>query len=1339
MKQIRYYLSLISVCFFLMAQAMPENCNNLYNFKRIDSSNGLSANNVKSIVRDKFGFVWIGTKNGLNQYDGTRVRRYEVFDPNYNCGNNNIGALYQDCDTILWIGTDRGIYLYNPKNEKIEYCNRKSPEGINAGNWVQRISGDNKGNIWALLPDMGVFLYTKETTKYFPIVEASQRKNIHPSELLVDRNGNTWLVTTGAGIFKYSAEDERFKKVRTLGYVDTDKILFGGLCEGDAGSLILGSSNGHLYSLDTETYQFEEIPFSMAGKIYFRSIEYQNGKIWVASHGGIYILNTNNGTESVLKEDPLNEFSISDDAIYTLYKDEEDGLWIGTMFGGVNYLPQRNFTFTNYRLSKTFQSSVVLGLAYDSNGKIWVGTENTGIMKLDPETGKLSDIPSLSEKGNIILSLWSYFGNLYSGISRSGLYRTDSKGYSEKVFPTANGTEDNNVYSYLIDSQGNEWVGPAFHLYQRKAGEKDFKMVQELGDQWVYTLFESSDGIIWIGTMGNGIWRYNPANGRYTSYIYDDSLNPENGLRSNSINSIMETHDGTVWISTDRGGLSRYNPKTNDFTTYDKKDGFPDDVVYDVLEDTSGNLWFGTNKGLVKFNPKTKEVDSFTRNDGMITDQFNYRSAIKAPDGKFYFGGVNGIVAFDPEKHTYAKRQLPIYFTGLTILNDREMLTSDSPISKNLLFTKEITLNYNQATFSVSIASPSYDNVGRRAFSYRLLPVNKQWTEAQNNIITFNNLATGSYNLEIKVTSGNYESVRVLSITVLPPWWRSIIAIIIYCLIFVSAVIAILLWYRKRQQQKLKEREKALQDSKDKEIYRSKVNFFTEIAHEIRTPLSLIDLPLEAIEEIGVDNPEIIKYLQVTKQNTRRLLQLTNQLLDFQKIESNRLTLKKERVYINDFVKEIADRFEPAINLTGKHLVRNFDDTKLYVSIDREALTKIVSNLLNNALKYGTYEIRMVFKVENDSFTIKVISDGEKISCAERERIFQPFYQTINAESNKDGVGIGLPLSTSLAKLLGGSLILEDTDAEHNVFTLTLPAESIEEKTDIPIENLDEYIIERESNQTKPRADIYSILLVDDNEDIVSFLADQLRKSFIVETALNGHDAMSKLKESQYDIVVTDIMMPIMNGLELCEKIKSDLEISHIPVLFITAKSDLDSKIKGLQYGAEAYVEKPFSIKYLTQLIKSILDNRRRERDTFAKNPFTTVSNMHVNKADKDFMERVRKVIEDNVSEEDFNVEAMCDLLAMSRSNLLRKIKTLFNLSPIELIRVIKLKKAAELIQEGTYRISDVCYMVGIASPSYFSKLFFKQFGVTPKDFEKQCKNLSKNEQTEQDSANSNE
>lgn len=1339
MKQLRYFLVLLFIFVFFSGLSMPKNCNNLYNFKRIDSSNGLSANNVKSIVRDKFGFVWIGTKNGLNQYDGTRVRRYEVFDQKYNCGNNNIGALYQANDSILWIGTDRGIYLYNPTNEHIEYCNRKSPEGINADNWVQRITGDQKGNVWALLPDLGVFLYTKESTKYFPIVEASERKNIHPAELLVDRKGNTWLVTTGAGIYKYSPQDERFKKIHTKGEIDSNSIIYGGLCEGDSGILILGSTNGHLYTLNTETFQFEEIPFSMKGQIYFRSIEYQNGNIWLASHGGIYILNTNTGSESILKEDPLNDFSISDDAIYTLYKDEEGGLWIGTMFGGVNYLPQRNFNFTNYGLSKDQQSSVVLGLAYDSNGKIWVGTENTGIKELDPITGKLSDIRTLSNKGNIVLSIWSYFGYVYTGIARSGLYKTDSNGNTEKIFPTAKGSENNNVYSYLIDSHGNEWVGPAFHLYRRNAGEKEFKIVQELGDQWVYTLFESRDGIVWIGTMGNGLWRYNPYNGKFTLYTYNDSSSSTNGLRSNSINSIMETHDGTVWISTDRGGLSRYNPNTNDFTTYDKKDGLPDNVVYDVLEDTSGNLWFGTNKGIVKFNPETKEVNSFNRFDGMLTDQFNYKSALKSPDGIFFFGGVNGIISFDPKKYTEFNKKLPIYFTGLTTLDNSEMLTSDSPLSKNLLFSNEITLDYNQATFSVSIASPSYDKIGRTIFSYRLLPVNKQWSETQNNIISFNNLATGSYQLEIKVKNGNQESVRVLSITVLPPWWRSLWAMIAYFLFVISTLASLLLWYRKRQQLKLKEREKALQDSKDKEIYRSKVNFFTEIAHEIRTPLSLIDLPLEAIEEIGVDNPEIMKYLQVTKQNTRRLLQLSNQLLDFQKIDSNRLTLKKEKVSINDFIQEIADRFEPTISLTGKHLVRNFDNTKLYVSIDREALTKIVSNLLNNALKYGTYEIRMIFRIENDSFIIKVISDGEKINKSERERIFQPFYQTLNAEKNKDGVGIGLPLSTSLAKLLGGSLILEDTNEEFNVFKLTLPVEPVEDNKEGLIKNLDQYIFEKESNQTTSRADIYSILLVDDNEEIISFLAEQLRKSFIVETALNGFDAISKLKESQYDIVVTDIMMPVMDGLELCEKIKNDLKISHIPVVFITAKSDLDSKIKGLQYGAEAYVEKPFSIKYLTQLIKSLLDNRRRERDTFVKNPFTTISSMHVNKADKDFMERVRKIVEENVSEEDFNVEAMCDLLAMSRSNLLRKIKTLFNLSPIELIRVIKLKKAAELIQEGTYRISDVCYMVGIASPSYFSKLFFKQFGMAPKDFEKQCKTMSQDDKENHISQNHNE
>ena len=526
------------------------------------------------------------------------------------------------------------------------------------------------------------------------------------------------------------------------------------------------------------------------------------------------------------------------------------------------------------------------------------------------------------------------------------------------------------------------------------------------------------------------------------------------------------------------------------------------------------------------------------------------------------------------------------------------------------------------------------------------------------------------------------------------------------------------LWYRSRTKEKLL----TFEANKEKEVYRQKINFFTEIAHEIRTPLTLIDLPLEAIQEIGVSNPDIKHYLKVSRQNTKRLLELTNQLLDFQKIESNKLTIKNEPVDIITLLTETADRFEPTINLSGKCLIREFDKQPLSVSVDREALTKIISNLLNNALKYSENTIRLVLTQNEDTFSIKVISDGTKISYDERNRIFQPFYQSISAKESKNGIGIGLSLSLSLASLLNGTLILEDNPDTLNIFTLILPKSDENPIIESMVDSEMEEAFVKE-DQTKVNSCVYSILLVEDNTSILQFLSEQLRRSFLVETACNGQEALSKLNNNHFDIIVTDIMMPIMDGFELCQRVKDDINTSHIPIIFITAKNDLDSKINGLKYGAEAYIEKPFSIKYLKQQIRTLLDNRKRERNSFSKNPFFSADNLQMDRSDEDFMNTVRAIIEENVSDENFNVESMCSILCMSRSSLLRKIKSLFNLSPVELIRLIKLKRAAELIQSGKYLIGDVGEMVGFSSPSYFSKTFQKQFGVTPKEFEKQCHN----------------
>ena len=882
--------------------------------------------------------------------------------------------------------------------------------------------------------------------------------------------------------------------------------------------------------------------------------------------------------------------------------------------------------------------------------------------------------------------------------------------------------KDNSVYSYLKDSRGNEWVGLGYALYRRDAGQKDFRHVNETGYDWIFNLFEAHDGTVWIGTMGNGVWRYTPSTGKYKRYVSGETS--RSGLRSNSISSFMEDSRGNVWVSTDRGGISRYNKKEDNFTSFGIEEGLPDDVAYNILEDNNGNLWFGTNKGLVKFNPDTRAVRVFTVKDGLPNNQFNYNSAIKANDGLFYFGSIGGIIAFNPDKEDNQTMQSSLYFTQLRILNEEVTVdTKNSPLKENIMFTRRLTLPYDMATFSLRVVSPSFGVTSGSMYSYKLEPVNSEWISMSGNQISFANLPPGTYNLCVKVDTHGQTITKSLEIVITPPWYSSKWAYLAYIILIVAGVMLWFVLYRNHKEKQLRERQHLFAVNKEKELYQNKVNFFTEVAHEIRTPLTLIDAPLEAIEEIGINNSRVQHYLKVTRQNTKRLLNLTGQLLDFQKIDSNRLTFKYENVDISALVNETIDRFEPAMTLKDKELIRNVADEPVIVSTDREAVIKILSNLLNNALKYARRRVKVSLTTDDSNFIIKVTSDGDKISDSEKKLIFKRFYQIDKSNSGENGVGIGLPLSLSLASLLGGSLELADDGSDGNTFVAILPQnkEGIKHNNKLTVDTSD-YLLEEETNQAKENTGGYTVLIVEDNDNMREFLAEQANMSFTIETARNGKEALEKLAGSHIDLIVSDVMMPEMDGFSLCKAVKADINLSHIPIVFITAKNDLESKIKGLQLGAEAYIEKPFSVKFFRQLIRSLLDNRRRERESFSKKPFFNMDNMHMTKADEEFMNKVIKIIEDNVGEDNFNVECMADILCMSHSSLLRKIKSVFNMSPVELIRLIKLKKAAELIQEGKHLIGDICYMVGISSPSYFSKLFFKQFGISPKDFEKQCR-----------------
>lgn len=1316
----RFILILLSVLALIMpAYAVDKK----YSFKHINSSNGLSASNVKCVLRDSRGFVWFGTKNGLNLYDGIDIDRLKCFDYEKKHGNDNIGALYEDKSGNIWIGTDRGIFLFDPKDLKFHYADLKSTGGVAPNNYVLRISGDDKGNVWALLPTQGLFRYKDRHVEFYPNPESADDKQSFFTDFTITPAGEFYAVSNSSDVYCYRERGDRLEKVFANDGITMAPSSLTKMISDQGGKLFLATLNGHVYQYTPgKGARPQPLPFSKTGNSYLRDIALFEDDLWIGTHNGLFILNLPTGNEIELRENALDPFSLSDNSLYTIYRDYEGNAWLGTMFGGVDFLSNNPFRFNVFGRESGLSSMRVRGMAIGTDGNIWIGTENNGLNVLNPHTGKVSNpVRSPLESSGVMHFVSADRNEIYLGFTHAGVWKTALGSHSLTELPVENidGT-DGSGYCYLRDSSGNEWIGFGGALTRRRPGEEIFTKVEGTGSNWIFSIFEDSKHNIWIGTMGNGLWKHIPSTNEFKNYTYDDGEIKANGLRSNSISSIMEDSKGNVWFSTDRGGLSRYNSETDDFTTFGIEEGLPDDVVYNVLEDSKGFFWFGTNKGLVKFSPDTKFIKVFSMADGLPFNEFSYNSAVADKAGNFYFGGNNGLIMFNPLLDTPRKQSYPVYFKRVSLLDVSDDKLVDS--IGGVTVAQSVTLPSDYASFSVTVASPEYGMTGQRFFYYRLLPVSEEWTRMDDNRITFANMASGSYRLEVKYGDAEDALISELRIKILPPWWRSNWAIAAYILIMLMAVVLLIMWLQLRNKKKINEREKAYAAEKEKELYRDKVTFFTTIAHEIRTPLSLIDIPLEAIEENGIDDPKTAEYLKVMRQNTRRLLHLSRELLDFEKLDSHRLTTKKDVFDMAALVRETAERFGPAMDLQGKKLEVEIEKAKIPVCTDKEAVTKIMSNLFNNALKYATSYVKVVLGESNGIVSLSVSSDGAKIAEKDRTMIFEPFYQSSERPQKKNGIGIGLPLAQSLAAVLGGNLVLENNDSPLNIFTLTFPIGN-PDNVDKSVSDVEKsnYVFEEESNQTKLRSSGYHVLVVEDNESIRHLLRDRLSNEFIIETACDGAVALEKLKESRFDLVITDIMMPVMDGMELCKRVKEDPDLSSIPIVFITAKNDLDSKVKGLQMGAEAYIDKPFSIKYLTQTVKSLLENRRRERESFSKKPFFNVDSIQTNKADEEFIKKCMDAITEHLSEEDFNVESLCEILAMSRSNLLRKIKAIFNMSPSELIRLVKLKKAAELIQDGRYRIGEICEMIGMSSPSYFSKLFFKQFDITPKAFEKQC------------------
>ena len=695
---------------------------------------------------------------------------------------------------------------------------------------------------------------------------------------------------------------------------------------------------------------------------------------------------------------------------------------------------------------------------------------------------------------------------------------------------------------------------------------------------------------------------------------------------------------------------------------------------------------------------------------------------------KIYLGSIDGFIAFNPKNFSENKFIPSVAITDFFLFG-KEVYAGEpgSPLEKSITFSDQLVLQSNQNSFSFRVAALDFQAPKTSRIMYKLEGFDTDWlTVGESPIVTYSNLRYGDYTFRVKVANsdGVWSDDEVsLGVHILPPFYLSIWAYCVYALLIIGCSLYTVMYFKRRSNSKHRRQMEKFEQEKEREVYHAKIDFFTNVAHEIRTPLTLIKGPLENIILKKQVDAETREDLNVMKQNTERLLNLTNQLLDFRKTESQGFRLNFAKCNVTEVLKETHVRFTSLAKQKGLEFTLQVPEEDFYAHVNREAFTKIISNLLNNGVKYAESYVHISLEVpetdDNNSFCIRTENDGVIIPNEMKEEIFKPFVRFNEKEDGKvtTGTGIGLALSRSLAELHQGTLAMGEGE-ENNTFCLILP---IVQDMTITLTPEPEVEIDRMSGvpagETEKKDNRPTVLVVEDNPDMLAFVVRQLSKEYTVLTATNGVEALQVLDGNYVNLVVSDVVMPVMDGFELCKTIKSDLNYSHIPVILLTAKTNIQSKIEGMELGADAYLEKPFSVEYLQACASSLIQNREKLRKAFAQSPFVAANTMALTKADEDFIKKLNEVIQVNYSNPEFSMDDMADSLNMSRSNFYRKIKGVLDLSPNEYLRLERLKRAAQLLKEGENRVNEICYMVGFNSPSYFAKCFQKQFGVLPKDF----------------------
>lgn len=1026
-----------------------SSCLGQYYFKHYQVDDGLAHNAVTAIIQDSKGLIWIGTRNGINRFDGYSFKNCAYAKDSFGrIGNNIINTIAEDQQGMIWVGTGKGIFKYDPFQE-IFFEVEATPK-----EYTSNLLIDRHNNLW--------FLVNMSLCKYSPATNQFERLNINASCIALDTAMQLWIGDNDGTISRYNANQATIEKIRIVATdIPVNARSISKLFPIGNQELLIGCFRQGFKSYNVQTGKVTNFSLRADNSdVYVRDISIDNeGQYWVATESGIYVYDPVRHTSQNLTRQAGDQYALADNAVYTITRDNRGGMWAGTFFSGVNYCSKDNARFEKYYPRPGLNSisgQAVREICADSNQYLWIGTEDAGINRFDLKTGQFVNYTTSANKGSIsypnIHGLLAWNDKLYIGPFFLGMEIMDVRtGKITDRFPLIgekNDLESDFVHAIYRTRDNNLYVGSAYRasgLFRYDPQHKTFKRIPEIPKgSYVFDIFEDSKGNIWTGSVNRGAYYYNPKTGKHGNFQFGDTVNARI-VNDFAVYNIFEDSDHALWFATTGNGLIRLSPDWKTMKRYTMKDGFPTNVLYGILEDDAKQLWISSLKGLIRFNRVTGAVRVYTQANGLITDQFNYNSAYRHTDGKMYFGSVKGMIAFDPASFDQQEPSPPTYITGFQI-NNKEVVpdTANSPLERSILYTDTIVLDHTQNNFSIEFAALNYSAPEVTRYKFFMKGLDKSWTYLNTNRKAyFTDLAHGNYEFIVQAESNIGSWVgqeRKLYIRILPPFWKSNTAYFIYILLSVAAVFSVTRQYRQYLERKNLRKLQLFEHEKEKEIYQAKIEFFTNITHEIQTPLTLIAGPIEWLLKKFGHMPEINKSLLLADKNTRRLVELTNQLLDFRATEASQFSLNYVKTDIVAVVSDIVAGFKGQAATNKINLDIELPADHFTAFVDREAFIKITTNLVSNAMKYAATHatVHLEAVVDTDEyFTIRFINDGKAIPDEFRQRIFEPFVRVRG--NSKPGTGIGLSLARSLTELHNGSLQLASGEQDLIVFELRLP------------------------------------------------------------------------------------------------------------------------------------------------------------------------------------------------------------------------------------------------------------------------------------------------------------